>query len=347
MSPEIPEQDASLGAPRIEERVPGGDASWEHTGAEGSGEPPGGFEPRPVRSVSNGPDTSRGGAFDALQERLGVWFQDPLKLRAAFLHESYVHEVPDEVSNERLEFLGDAVVGLIVSEMLYERFPHSAEGELTRMKGMLVSRVSLAAQARDLEFGAWLLLSRGGAAAGERERASLLADVFEAVVGAIFLDRGWETVRTFVRTRFQRLLDELPTTDRNFKSILQHVTQQHWRDLPTYSVVGERGPSHARSFAVEVSFRGALLGRGEGCSKKEAEQEAARMALSALGSVSSPNLPGHDVATLSSLAPPASAQELSGTPAPALSSERAARKPGARPRRGRKVRRKLRARSSQ
>ena len=215
----------------------------------------------------------------AIEDRLGVRFRDAEHLRAAFVHESYVHENPTEESNERLEFLGDAVLGLAVSEMLYARFPQLPEGELTRMRAMLVSRVSLALHARQLDLGAPLLLSRGGQAHGERDRTSILANVFEAIIGALFLDSGWEAARDFVQARFSDALGVLPETDRNFKSLLQQLTQKHFKALPEYRVVREKGPPHAKVFLVEVYFRGELLGRGHGKSKKEAQQEAARLGL--------------------------------------------------------------------
>lgn len=217
--------------------------------------------------------------LDAVQQQLGLRFLRPSSLRAAFVHESFANENPLEKSNERLEFLGDAVVGMAASALLYERFPELPEGELTRMKAMLVSRPSLAAHARSLDLGAHLLISRGGEAHGERERASLLADVFEAVVGALYLDRGWSEAEAFVRQRFEGSLEALPETDRNYKSILQQITQKHFKSLPEYRVVRLKGPAHARSFVVEVWFRQALLGSGEGRSKKEAQQEAARKGL--------------------------------------------------------------------
>lgn len=219
--------------------------------------------------------------FDAegLQTRLGLRFRDTSRFRAAFVHESYVHENPAEASNERLEFLGDAVLGLAVSEMLYARFPSHPEGELTRMRAMLVSRPSLANHARELGLGASLLLSRGGQTNGERDRASILANVFEAVIGALFLDSGWEAARDFVQARFHDALEPLPETDRNYKSLLQQLTQKHFKALPEYRVVREKGPPHAKVFQVEVYFRNELLGRGHGKSKKEAQQEAARIGL--------------------------------------------------------------------
>lgn len=223
--------------------------------------------------------------LDEVQARLGVRFRDPHNLRAAFVHESYVHEFPLERSNERLEFLGDAVLGLATSEMLYERFPDIAEGELTRMKAMLVSRVSLAALARELALGEALLLSRGGEASGERERTSLLADAFEAVIGALFLDSGWEAARDFVCRRFADAVHTLPQTDRNFKSLLQQQTQKHFKSLPIYRVVREKGPPHSKTFSVEVHFRSEILGRGAGRSKKEAQQEAAREALASVAAM--------------------------------------------------------------
>jgi ribonuclease-3 len=218
-------------------------------------------------------------ALDDLQQSLGVRFKDPQNLRAAFVHESYAHESTAEISNERLEFLGDAVLGLVTSELLYERFPDLREGELTRMKAALVSRVSLAEHARALGLGQALLLGRGGEVSGGRERTSLLANVFEAVVGALYLDSGYEAAHAFLRRRFAPLLSALPTSNRDYKSLLQQATQRYYKSLPSYRVVSESGPAHARNFEVEVAFDDRTLGHGSGTSKKEAQQNAARQAL--------------------------------------------------------------------
>jgi len=217
--------------------------------------------------------------LDTLQTRLGVRFNDPGLLRKALVHESFVNEYPHESSNERLEFLGDAVLGLVAGEMLYERFPFLREGELTRMKSALVNMLSLAGHARNLGLGQALVLGRGEEVSGGRERSSLLADALEALVGAIYLDSGYPAARGFVNVLFTGLLEGLPQLNRDFKSLLQQETQKHFKALPTYKVVREEGPSHARVFTVEVHFGDEVLGTGSGPSKKEAQQVAAQEAL--------------------------------------------------------------------
>lgn len=217
--------------------------------------------------------------LDSLQERLGVRFRHSALLRVALVHESYAHEMPAETSNERLEFLGDAILGLVVSEILYQRFPSLAEGELTRMKASLVSRVALAEQARGLGLGDALLLGRGGEVSGGRQRASLLANAFEAVVGALYLDSGLEAVRAFIERCVAEKLAALPDRGRDFKSLLQQETQRVFKTLPVYRVVSEIGPPHSRVFAIEVHFGSHVLGRGSGTSKKDAQQQAASEAL--------------------------------------------------------------------
>lgn len=216
---------------------------------------------------------------ETLQNRIGVRFRNPATLRIALIHESYVNECPQETSNERLEFLGDAVLGLVASEMLYERFPSLREGELTRMKSTLVNTVSLAAHARNLGLGDAVLLGRGEEASGGRERASLLADAFEALVGAIYVDGGYAVARGFVSLLFADLLEGLPELNRDYKSLLQQETQKYYKALPLYRVISEEGPAHCRVFSVEVVFGDEVLGRGTGASKKEAQQLAAQEAL--------------------------------------------------------------------
>lgn len=217
--------------------------------------------------------------LDTLQSRLGVRFRDASHLRNALVHESYVNEYPHESSNERLEFLGDAVLGLVAGEMLYERFPLLREGELTRMKSALVNTLSLAGHARNLGLGNALLLGRGEEASGGRERPSLLADALEALVGALYVDSGYTVARGFVSLLFTDLLEGLPDLNKDFKSLLQQETQKHFKALPIYRVVHEEGPSHAKTFSVEVHFGDEVLGRGTGSSKKEAQQQAAQEAL--------------------------------------------------------------------
>jgi ribonuclease-3 len=185
-------------------------------------------------------------------------------------------------SNERLEFLGDAILGLVVAEHLYRSHPDLTEGELTKLKAVAVSEPVLAALARDLDLGRYLILSRGEEQTGGRERASLLADTFEAVVAAVYLDRGLRATRSLLL----RLLDshlraiERHEFEPDYKTILQEKIQEQHRTPPTYRVISQSGPDHNRSFVVEVRVKSRALGRGSGKSKKQAEQAAAQSALS-------------------------------------------------------------------
>lgn len=231
-------------------------------------------------------------ALEALQARLGVRFRVPSHLRQALIHESYAHEAQGERSNERLEFLGDAILGLVVSEVLYRGYPDREEGELTRMKALLVSRVALADLGRELGLGDALLLGRGGEVSGGRQRASLLANAFEAIVGALYLDGGFEVARSFIERCIGQRLERLPERTCDFKSTLQQETQRHFKALPTYRVVSEAGPPHARLFEVEVLFGSQVLGRGRGPSKKEAQQQAASQALDRFPGLLGPEAPG-------------------------------------------------------
>lgn len=221
-----------------------------------------------------------------LEERLGVTFKDPAVLRQAFVHSSYVNENPGEApeSNERLEFLGDAVLGLVVADELYAAFPGLDEGKLTELRTHLVRRDTLASAARELGLGEELLLGRGEAAGGGKERPTNLAHVYEAVVGAIFLDSGLRSARGFVRRSLGE--DFRSIEQRAFpsdpKSRLQETSQSRFQTTPTYRLVGEEGPDHARRFTIEVEIDQQVLGRGTGRSKQQAEKEAAREALRAL-----------------------------------------------------------------
>jgi ribonuclease-3 len=222
----------------------------------------------------------------ALEERLGVTLKDPAALGRAFVHSSYVNENPGEApeSNERLEFLGDAVLGLIVADELYEAFPDLDEGKLTELRTHLVRRDTLARAAGELGLGEELLLGRGEEAGGGKSRPTNLAHVYEAVVGAIFLDGGLRPARAFVRRSLGN--DFRVVAERAFpsdpKSRLQEMSQSHYQSTPTYRLVAEEGPDHARHFTVDVEVDGQRRGRGVGRSKQLAEKEAAREALRAL-----------------------------------------------------------------
>ena len=217
-----------------------------------------------------------------VQDRLGVAFKRPVLLRQAFMHRSYLNENPTEEveSNERLEFFGDAVLSYVVAERLFRDCPDCQEGELTEWRGYLVRRDSLATFARQLGLGEFLFLGRGEEAAGGRERAQNLASLFEAVVGAITIDRGLTTARRFI---FDAIGHELDLRGRptpiDPKSRLQEVVQARWQRPPVYRTVKEEGPEHQKLFTVEASVLGNVLGSGRGYSKQEAERQAARDAI--------------------------------------------------------------------
>jgi ribonuclease-3 len=217
-----------------------------------------------------------------LQSRLGLTFRNPALLEQAFTHTSYVNEQRGKKieDNERLEFLGDAVLQLVVSEYLFRRHPGLAEGELTRMRSSIVCEPSLVRFAEALGFGDAVLLGKGEERTGGRTRPSLLADVFEAFVGALYLDQGLEGARSFLERRMLAHLPEKGQADKDFKTRLQEKVQTLGFAAPEYQVVEERGPSHDREFVVEVLIAGRPAGRGSGRSKKEAEQQAAERTLS-------------------------------------------------------------------
>ncbi len=234
--------------------------------------------------------------FPALEARLGHRFADVELLRTALTHRSHVYRSGQErlQSNERLEFLGDSVLGLIVNEYLFRSFPERSEGELTKIKSLIVSRAVLGRSAESLGLGAYLILAPGEVDAGGRRRASILSDAYEAVLGAMYLDGGLEPVRAFVSSELLESLDETLADHRlaNYKSQLQEKIQAHLKTPPRYKVSATSGPDHAKKFVVEVLVRGRVLGRGEGKSKKVAEQRAAREALNGLDN--DPDLlPGH------------------------------------------------------
>ncbi|HWQ28966.1 MAG TPA: ribonuclease III [Dehalococcoidia bacterium] len=221
-----------------------------------------------------------------LERAIGVRFKNRGLLRQALVHTSYVNENPglDLGSNERLEFLGDAVLGLVIGKLLYQDFPDVDEGRLTELRAHLVRRDTLARAAARLRLGEYLRLGRGEEAAGGRDRPTNLAHAFEALVGAVYLDQGLDTVERFVH---EALGPELATVrERRVpadpKSQLQEYVQSHWQITPTYRTVRIEGPDHARRFTVEVSVGGEVLGAGEGRSKQQAEKAAARVALEAL-----------------------------------------------------------------
>lgn len=221
-------------------------------------------------------------SLSELQDRLGYRFEDESLLQLALTHPSVAHE-PDGplVNNQRLEFLGDAVLSLVLSHELYDKFGHLGEGPLTKARAQMVNRRSLAAQARRLGMGQHILMSHGEETTGGRERNSTLADSFEALLGAIFLDGGYEAVRQFILTQFTQAFGELrepPSLD-NPKGELQELLQADSSSPPCYELKAVTGPDHDRLFECAVFHGGKELGRGKGKSKKVAESNAAVAAL--------------------------------------------------------------------
>ena len=217
-----------------------------------------------------------------LQQVIGVIFQDQSLLQQAFTHSSYTNENPDLAlnDNERLEFLGDALLGFIVAEKLYAEFPDIAEGELTEIRVSLVREETLAQLATELKLGDYLYLGKGEESTGGRQRQTNLADTFEALIGSIFLDQGLIATKNFVLGNLKNHIDQIKTTGKspNYKALLQEFTQAEYKQLPTYHLVESSGPDHDMNFTIEVTLEDKTLGTGSGKSKRAAEIEAARSA---------------------------------------------------------------------
>ncbi|NIM05583.1 MAG: ribonuclease III [Armatimonadetes bacterium] len=215
-----------------------------------------------------------------LEERLGCSLKDQELLIRALTHSSAA-EGSTEESNERLEFLGDAVLGVVVSEYLHSQFSTWSEGELTQAKAVLVSEPTLAAAARRLGLGEVLRLSRGEAQSGGRERPSILCDAFEALIAAVYLETGFEKVRECILRWLAEPIESVALGEysKDYKTLLQELLQEEHRALPAYRVLEESGPDHNKTFVVEVHLGKKMLGVGAGKSKKEAERSAARQAL--------------------------------------------------------------------
>jgi len=218
-------------------------------------------------------------ALEELQARLGYRFRDQPGLAAALTHASAVQAAQVRVA-ERLEFLGDAVLGLVLSELLVAHYPDYDEGKLSKCRAALVNTASFAAKARELGLDVHLTLGKGEEKTGGRTKASILAAVYEAVMGAIFIEAGYNVVRDVVEGQFRQAIAALAgATTTDAKTELQELCQQEFRIAPIYRVVEEIGPHHARRFVVDVLLGAHVLARGEGHSKRSAEQQAARQAL--------------------------------------------------------------------
>ncbi|HEX6481322.1 MAG TPA: ribonuclease III [Ktedonobacteraceae bacterium] len=218
---------------------------------------------------------------ESLEEALGIHFHNPELLHLALTHRSYIYETAGEglSSNERLEFLGDSILAFISADFLYKAFPNLSEGELSDIRAILVKRDTLANFARGLHLGDFLLLGRGEQHSGGGQR--VLASAFEALLGAIYLDQGIETVRSFLLPRLEPLARDIVQKRlfKDNKSLFQELAQAHDGITPSYRLVSQEGPSHNREFTVEVMLGNQVAGRGHGRNKQAAEQEAANNAL--------------------------------------------------------------------
>ncbi|MBM4287846.1 MAG: ribonuclease III [Deltaproteobacteria bacterium] len=228
-----------------------------------------------------------------LENRLGYTFRDRARLEQALVHSSYAYEcLQTGLSNERLEFLGDAVLNVIISDFLVQRHPKAREGDLSRWRASLVNARHLAGIARRLDLGSHLLLGRGEEQQSGRHKPSMLADALEAVLAAVFLDGGYEAAKEVVGGLFKESIShqEGKIHSHDFKTALQEYVQKWLKISPTYHTMQETGPAHARTFEVEVRLAGAPLGRGRGNSKKQASQQAACLALKTLQQQADPDL---------------------------------------------------------
>ena len=226
-------------------------------------------------------------AVENFQKDFNISFQDPSLLGTALKHRSFLNltNEPRTASNERLEFLGDAVLDLVVTHFLYEKFPNKTEGHLSKVKSILVSKPVLADIASEqMQLGKYILMNRGEEKTGGRQRKSILADAFESLIGAIYLDQGLTAAEQFIHNYLIKDYKQIlrKSLYKNYKSVLLEYAQGTGKGLPEYRVVEENGPDHAKEFVITVSIGKEVLGEGKGKSKKIAEQEAAKQAVKKL-----------------------------------------------------------------
>ena len=217
-----------------------------------------------------------------LQKALKYTFNDPKLLDLALTHKSYANEIDPPINNnERFEFLGDSVLDLIVSAYMIREYDDLAEGSLSKIRAAVVNEGCLAKLAQDIGLGQYLLLGKGEHLSGGRQKTSILANAYEALVGALFYDNNFQTVSNVLLPKLVEELDKYKNTlsFRDFKSDLQEYTQDRFTCIPSYEVVGEMGPDHDKRFNIEITVRSKVEGIGNGRSKKEAEQKAAKIAL--------------------------------------------------------------------
>ncbi len=237
-----------------------------------------GSVPTITSESDSGPGSSE---LEACEAILGYRFRDRELLKCCLTHASAARTRIE--SNERLEFLGDSVLGTVVCEMLYERYPEASEGELTRIKSIVVSRSTCAAIARELDLEQFMVVGRGVSSTA-RTPSSILAALLEALIGGIYRDGGFEAAKTVIRAKVTTFIDQAAQSETgvNFKSLLQHLTQKNHGQTPFYSVLDEKGPDHAKCFLISAVIQGKEYPAAWGASKKSAEQRAAHNALAAI-----------------------------------------------------------------
>lgn len=218
--------------------------------------------------------------MENFEKNIGYTFRDKQLVKTALTHSSYANESKESIAyNERLEFLGDAVLQLVTSEKLYKENPGMPEGKMSKQRAALVCEEALAGYSSEIDLGAYLMLGKGEETTGGRKRPSILADAFEALIGAIFLDGGMDSAKKFVL----RFVDAAHLSLQDYKTLLQEIIQKNPGERLSYVVCGESGPDHDKCFQVEVHLNSNVIGKGSGKSKKQAEQAAAKEALALMG----------------------------------------------------------------
>ncbi len=226
---------------------------------------------------------SQASPYAVLEERLGHRFRDATLCETALTHKSWVNESGKRSDNERLEFLGDAVLALVVSDILMNALPEGPEGELSKVRAAIVNEAGLARVAEALTLGEWIFLGRGEEQAGGRQKRSILSNALEALIGAVYLDGGFPAAFSVTEQLFRPLLaDAQVVADRDFKSRLQEMSQARLQLAPTYMVMSQQGPDHDKTFEVAIFLGEREYGRAQGKSKKEAQQNAAAQAIALL-----------------------------------------------------------------
>jgi len=222
--------------------------------------------------------------MEQLEKAIGYTFVNKDLLNTALTHSSYANECKKNILyNERLEFLGDAVLSIIVSDYLFKHYAHLPEGELTKLRASLVCEKTLCLFAKEMSLGSFLRLGKGENATGGRERPSILADAFEALIAAIYLDSSIENARRFVLRFVEEQIEEQQAAFKDYKTILQEIIQKNPEEKISYVLASESGPDHDKHFCVEIHLNSNVIATGEGRSKKQAEQNAAREALELMG----------------------------------------------------------------